>query len=329
MIKKRYCLQIICGYFVYEEDCCLLFAHKKILVTGSSGQVGSAVMGRLVKNGLRAYGMDIKSPKQTEDFIFLQADLTEENSLFKLKNTLEEVEILIHLASEVSSNKNIVEEGLRSISTNIIGTLNLLKYLPRLEQICFSSSYMIYGKPIKIPVNESHQTNPQNIYGVSKLVTEKLLEVFSTKKNITLTILRFMGIYGPGTPINGRAIPTFVELIGNDKNPIIFGNGISKRNHVYIDDAVQSILLSLEKERSGIFNIGGNESISNLKLIEIINEIMHKNIKPIFKEHSPETDFVVDISLAEKELGFSSNINIREGLIRQINEWKIQNRHDI
>ena len=143
-----------------------------------------------------------------------------------------------------NNSHNLIEDGIESIDINIQGTLNLLEYLPNIQHVCFASSYIVYDKPRVNLVNETYPTEPTNIYGISKLVTEKFLQVYAQQQNILLNILRFMGIYGPSTPDNGRAIPTFIKMIASDKRPILYGTGKARRNHVYIDDAIEAFLIT-------------------------------------------------------------------------------------
>ena len=186
----------------------------------------------------------------------------------------------------------------------------------------FASSYMVYGSSKTNLINENHPTLPQNIYGVSKLIAEKYLKIFSQKINFTLCVLRFMGIYGPETPLSDRAIPTFIHLIESNQKPVLFGTGNAKRNHVYIDDAVNALVSSLQIKNSVVLNIGGSDPISNLELIQTINEIMKKSIEPQYeKTNDDEFDFIVDITNARREIGFFPKTNMKTGLTAQI-EYK-------
>ena len=226
---------------------------EKILVTGASGQIGTFLVKKLNQNKKKIVGLDIIKPKNN-NFPFLKIDLKNKNELKKSYKELEDIEILIHLASTVNSGQDLSSNGIDSVNLNIHGTLNLLENLPNLKQISFASSYMVYGKPKKIKINETHPTDPENIYGASKLITEKILQVFSEKKKINLKILRFMGIYGIVSPYVKQAIPSFIEKMLDKKNPIIFGTGNVKRNHIYIDDAIDAIIISINNKFNNKFN---------------------------------------------------------------------------
>ena len=302
---------------------------KKILVTGISGQIGRFLSQKLLEKKKSFIGLDVVDSNNVE-FSFIKTDLGRKTELEKFKHELNEIDTLIHLATKVNSSDNIVEDGIDSVDMNLHNIFNLIEMLPCLKQICFTSSYMVYGKPIANPVNENHSTEPMNTYGVSKLITEKFLQVFTKKKNVELTILRFMGIYGLENPYVKQAIPSFIEKIENDKNPIVFGTGSSRRNHIYIDDAIDAILASLNQKKSGVFNIGGPDAPSNLELIDIINKNMNKEIKPIFKNSiNQEYDFVVNTHNANSKLDFNAKIGIKKGIEKSIERYRKLKRNDI
>jgi UDP-glucose 4-epimerase len=301
---------------------------EKILVTGASGQIGTFLIKKLNQNKKKIIGLDIIEPKNV-NFPFLKIDLKNKNRFKKFYKELEDIEILIHLASTVNSGQDLSSNGIDSVNLNIHGTLNLLENLPNLKQISFASSYMVYGKPERKLINETHATNPENIYGASKLITEKILQVFSEKKKINLKILRFMGIYGIVSPYVKQAIPSFIEKILDRKNPIVFGTGNVKRNHIYIDDVIDAIIISINNKFNNKYNIGGIDAPSNLELIKIINNEIGTKIKPNFiNSKNKEYSFITDINNANKKLGFKPKVGIKEGIQKTVNEYRKLRKND-
>ena len=298
-----------------------MLKDQSILITGAAGQIGRFLVKRLCKLGFNVSCLDIKGSVDSADFNFLKADIRDKTSLEVHKSILKDVKVVVHLASVINNTQNVVDDAMASIEINVQGTLNLLEYLPDLQHICFASTYMVYGIPHSNPVNEVHPTNPSNIYGASKLIAEKFLQVYASRRNITLSILRFMGIYGPETPDGERAIPTFIKLTASEKSPLLFGTGKARRNHIYIDDAIDAILATLRAKKLGIFNIGGNDAPSNLELVALINDIMGKKVIPTFKPEYEEHDFILDISLAHDKIGFVPTVSMREGLKAEIDNW--------
>ena len=154
-------------------------SNDQILVTGVSGQVGQFLAKRFEESELKIMGLDIKQPTHTSNIDFIHANLTDKDSLNIHKEKLNSITVLIHLASFVNDTNDIVQHSVDSIELNIKGMLNLLEFLPNLKHVTFASSYMVYGHPKTNPIDEHHPTNPQNIYGVSKLIAEKFLQICS------------------------------------------------------------------------------------------------------------------------------------------------------
>jgi len=289
-----------------------------ILVTGGLGQVGRFLVRNLIKKNENFLVLDKRESDEFTDVKIIHPEITKKESFEKYKSELEEISTLVHLASFITNDRDVIKSGPESIDLNIKGTINLVEFLPNLKNICFSSTYMVYGTPTTNPITEEHPTNPNVVYGASKLATEKYLQIFAKESGINLLILRLMGIYGVEKP-HGQAIPSFIKSIANDHGPTIFGTGKERRNHLHIDDAINAILVSINSKKSGIFNIGGPNSPSNLELIKQINNNFGKKIEPFFKEKTSSAyDFITDISKARNELGFSPQVTIEQGISKAV-----------
>ena len=290
----------------------------RLLITGISGNIGNELSKKLKKEEIDFLGLDIVNNKMNSKKI-ISNDITKLKNLLKEKK-LKKIDTLIHLASKINDEKDITKIGLESIDVNIKGTINLLNSLPNLKNILFASSYMVYGIPLQNPIKENHKLEPQNVYGISKVITEKYLQVFCKEKKIELTIFRFMGIYGFSENYTSQAIPIFINKIKNNEKPTIFGDGNQKRNHLYVDDAIDAIITWLKNTKAGIFNIGGADTPTNLELISLINKKMSKKVQPIFVNQE-QHDFIADISNMKKILKFTPRIKIKDGINKTIEKF--------
>lgn len=306
---------------------------KRILITGAGGQLGRALTAHLMDFdgeilALDLVGIDDLPGKMT----FIKVDLTNEDDIRTYQSEFSQVDYLIHLASIVEDSRNIKKDAAASIDIDILGTLTLLKYLPALKGICYSSSYMVYGPTVQLPIAEDHPTNPFNIYGTCKLACEHLLRLYGQRNDIPVTILRYTGMYGPGTPADSkRLIPSFIRLAADQKPPTIFGDGTEQREALYIDDAAEAILSAVQGAQRGIsgtFNISSGRAFTVKELAGLVIQLSAAEdgpaLEPEYQKHpdfdsSKLTHLKVDISKAEKELGFVPKYSLKEGLAEHIN----------
>ncbi len=303
---------------MYNKQIIIASNNMKLLITGISGNIGNELSKRLEEEEIDFLGLDVVNNKMNSKKIIYN-DITNLKNLLQEKK-LKKIDTLIHLASKISHENDVTKIGLESIDVNIKGTINLLNSLPNLKSMLFASSYMVYGIPLQNPIKENHKLEPQNVYGISKAITEKYLQVFCKEKRIELAIFRLMGIYGFSKHYTHQAIPIFIDKIKNNKRPIIFGNGNQKRNHLYVDDSIDAIITWLKNKKSGIFNVGGVDTPTNLELISLINKKMNKKVQPIFVKQG-QYDFIADISKIKKILKFTPKTKIKDGINETIGKF--------
>ena len=168
---------------------------------------------------------------------------------------------------------------------------------------------------------------PISPYGNSKLMNEYIAETEHRINGLNAICLRYFNVYGPRqSPKSEYAgvISKFIEKMINGERPIIYGDGEQTRDFVYVKDVVNANILAMESEKvkSGVFNIGtGNETSIN-ELVRTINEILEKNIEPIY-EPAREGDIkrsVADITKAKRKLGYKPRYTLKDGLKKTI-EW--------
>lgn len=233
--------------------------------------------------------------------------------------SLPPIHCLIHLAAAMpefhtSDLYTIVREN---VHTNILGTTNLLNALPYLRYICFASSVSVYG-PQQTPITEAQHPEPETIYGMSKLVAEKILQKHTDGK-IPLTILRFSAIYGQGEPHN-----MFLTRMIHDakKGKInLINEGEDVRDVLFIDDAARAIACAIEKKKDGIFNISSGQGISIRNYADLIATYCPAKIiyTSTAQKRSTPTSLIYNNEKARRHLDFTPRINIKEGLHRTVN----------
>ena len=292
----------------------------KVLITGGTGFIGSALVRRLVNKGEKV-GLvvrkesDIWRIKDLEKNIdFFKGDLTEKRSLEKIFSEYLP-DFVYHFATYgnfIGSQKN--EDKI--FSTNVKGTKNLVEAARNTPVINFGSSseYGLKNKPMK----ETDSCNPGNLYGKAKL--EQTLYC----KDHEIPTLRIFSAYGPREE-NKRLIPT---LILSKLNGGKVSLRESVRDYIYVEDIVESVLNSTEKfpEIKGeIINIGSgiqNHTSDLLKYLDKINP-GKLNINWNFQEVQKEPEvWVSDISKAEKLIKWKPQTSLGEGLKKSYIWWE-------
>jgi len=287
----------------------------KVLVTGASGQIGSYVLEKFVDK-YEAVGIDIKPPSVEElrEFVLL-GDL---KSFEICENVVKDVDVVIHLAAQVSVERSW-KYPIFDAENNIIATLNLLKASMErsIKKFIYISSAAVYGNPRYVPIDENYPTNPISPYGVSKLTGEYYCKVFSNK--LHTIIIRPFNVFSarvdPNSSYSG-VIPKFILRAKQNLCPIIYGDGKQTRDFIHVKDVVGFIEIALKKGKSGeAYNVGTGKETSILELARLIMNIAGIKGELIFKKPR-EGDIrrsCADISKAKK-LGFKPKTNLKEDL---------------
>ncbi len=196
----------------------------KVLVTGSSGQLGSFVCELLAKDGNVA-GLDIRpQPHRHLKGMSLLGDITKPADV---REALAGVEAVIHCAAQVSVEKSL-QDPLSDSRSNVLGTVNLLHESVQagVRKFIYVSSAAVYGAPKRIPIDEDHPTHPMSNYGVSKLSGEKYALAYAGTSSMEVVAVRPFNFYSiradPESPYSG-VITKFVNRLKARKPPIIEG----------------------------------------------------------------------------------------------------------
>lgn len=280
---------------------------KRILVTGSSGFIGS----RLVMT-LRNHGFIV------EEFDRHMGDISSHQFSY------DHLDHIVHLASLVFVPASW-ENPASFYQTNVLGTVNILELCRKMNcPITYLSSY-VYGTPQYLPVDENHPVLPASPYNHSKLLAEDTCRYYSTTFNFPATVLRPVNIFGPNQN------PDFLipKIIGQAFDPAVDTIEVidlrPKRDFLFIDDLINAIIKSFGLDRFDIYNIGSGYSISVEELIKTILAVSGID-KPYYApniERKNETwDVYNDISKIRKQLGWQPETGFAEGIKICIDEYR-------
>lgn len=300
--------------------------HKRVLVTGGAGFIGSNLARYLSKQQNQVIVLDDLSTGRKEniqDLIddkkieFLKGSITD---LDLLLDTFRNVEYVFHEAALPSVPRSI-KDPLTSNNVNINGTLNVLVAAKDtgVKKVIYASSSSVYGDTPTLPKLESMIPHPLSPYAITKLTGEYYCQVFTGVFHLPTVVLRYFNVYGPyqdPTSEYAAVIPKFITRVMNDQSPIVYGDGKQTRDFTYVDDVIQANILAAESSTTGVFNAAGGRRITINELATTVMNLCGKTLDITYKESRPGdiTHSLADSTKARNAFGFTLKYNIEEGL---------------
>ena len=302
----------------------------KILVTGGAGFIGSHLVDRLVQEGHQVSVIDNlstgkrKNVNKQAQFYKMDIQSRTIEKVFRKERPI----VLVHLAAQMNIRVS-TEDPAFDAAVNIFGTLQLLDHAVRhgVRKVVFASSGgAIYGEHDTLPAKESHQTDPLSPYGISKLAGEKYLAYYSFVSGLRYVALRFGNVYGPRQEPEGEAgvIAIFSRQMLKGHQPVINGTGMQTRDFVYVDDVVESIMITLAQDVQGVYNVGTGQETSVNDCYKILKDLTGSECKEV---HGPakkgeQHRSVLDVSKIREELEWDPQVSLSDGLARTVDFFK-------
>jgi UDP-glucuronate decarboxylase len=305
---------------------------KRILVTGGAGFIGSHLCDALIKEGHEVVCLDnlftgskanVAAHLGNSRFEFVRHDVTQ--------SVLLEVDQIYHLACPASP-VHYQHNPVKTIKTNVIGTINMLGLAKRVQApFLLASTSEVYGDPLEHPQRESYwgQVNPigpRSCYDEGKRVAEALAVNYRLQNGVKSTIVRIFNTYGPRMLFNdGRVVSNFIVQAIKGEDLTIYGDGSQTRSFCYVDDLVAGLIAALNKEDFyGPVNLGNPEELTIAGLAKLVLELVGSKSKLVFRP-LPQDDPTrrrPDITLAQKDLGWQPKVAVKEGLVRTIEDFR-------
>lgn len=299
------------------------------LVTGGAGFIGSHLVKVLVDRGDNVTVLDDFSVGRMEH---LNSLLNIENievvkgsvcDISLVRKLMSRTDTVFHLAVQclVKCNENPV----LAHEVNVGGTFNTcLAAYESHAKIVYISSSEVYGT-YEVPITENLPTEPQSIYGLSKLMGEEHVKHFNEYYKVPAVIIRPFNAYGPNHRNDqySAVITAFIRRLENGEYPIIEGTGEQSRDFTYVTDTAEGIALLSKLEHGEIVNIGSGKATTIKDLATTLLEIYGMEKKFIFTEPRPNDVFKLepDTSLA-KSYGYKPSIALNEGLRKYVAWWR-------
>ncbi|MGH2415494.1 MAG: UDP-glucuronic acid decarboxylase family protein [Microcystaceae cyanobacterium] len=295
----------------------------RILVTGGAGFIGSHLIDRLMADGHEVLCLDnfytghkrnIVKWLNHPYFELIRHDITEPIRL--------EVDQIYHLACPASPI-HYQFNPVKTIKTNVIGTLNMLGLAKRVKaRFLLASTSEVYGDPEVHPQPEEYRGNVNCIgirscYDEGKRVAETLAFDYHRDNKVDIRVARIFNTFGPRMLENdGRVVSNFVAQALQGQPLTVYGDGSQTRSFCYVSDLVEGLIRLMNNDFIGPVNLGNPGEYTILELAQIIQEMIDPNAELVFnplpqddpKQRQP------DITRAKTWLGWEPTIPLREGL---------------
>jgi UDP-glucose 4-epimerase len=306
-------------------------SHDHILVTGSSGSIGTELSNQLIDQGYRVTGVDWESNRWSDRI----NDRT--NNLDLRDDTLPDqlpadVDLIIHLSANARVYKLI--EHPDKARDNFLMTFNILEYAREIvADLIFVSSREVYGNHKKIIHDETDTfvDECESPYTASKVGGEAMASSYANCYHIHTSVIRFSNVYGR-YDVSDRVVPLFIAQAVHDQPLTVYG-GNKILDFTYIDDCVRGVLAvinNFRKARGTTFNIASGEGSSLVDVAQIVCDTADSNSSiEIDETRTGEVSrFIADTTKARRILGHDSKYSLQQGIQKTVEWYDEQDLYD-
>jgi len=306
-----------------------------ILVTGGAGFIGSYVIEELIPlqpkkiiiidNFIRGTTVNMKNFYKNPLIEFHQGDIRDTDLLEKC---ITGTDYIFHMAAlRINACAANPREGF-DVMLKATFELASLCVKHKVKKVIYSSSASVYGLAQHFPTPETDNPyNNQTFYGAAKMWGEQLFRSFKFMYGLDFVALRYFNAYGPRMDTDGKYTEVMIkwlDCIRDGKNPLIYGDGSTTMDFVYVGDIAKANIAALQEDVTDeVFNIGNREETSLKELLVVLLKVNNSNLTPEFREENsinPVSRRLADISKAKKLLHFTPTICLEKGM-KSLSEW--------
>mgnify|MGYP001397853129 CR=1 FL=1 len=306
----------------------------KIVITGGLGFIGSHLSDLLSKQNhqiilvSKSLRKKANIPNKPKNVKIEKLDVT---NFTKLGEFLEKTkpDIIIHLAGNTSHSASF-EKPLSDVNVNAKSTLFMLEKIRSLNKKCkfiLGSTFIVVGKPKKLPVNENSICEPTTIYGANRLLSEYYCKIFHQVYGIDTRIFRITNSYGPREQIipKKNAVNFIIHSALKDKEITIYEKGKFFRDLIYVSDVVSGINSILRKGKPGnLYWISSGKKTWFYDLAKLLQKNANCKINfvssPTYTKKVDVGNFIVNNSKL-KSLGWKPKISLEDGIKKTLESF--------
>jgi len=316
----------------------------RVLITGIMGFIGSHLAQKLVDENVEVYGVVRRVASRNMDVIhnllqdttLISGDISDYVSILNAVKTANP-DVIFHLAA-LSPVRDSFERPFEYQHANYIGTMNIAHSLlelqdPQTRKLIAASTAEVYGIQPNVPLKENLPLHPSSPYAVSKAAADLYLRMMFNSFNLNGTILRPTNSYGRKFDTSFIVEYIVTQMLKGQK--VYIGSPGSVRDYMYVDDHVNSYMLSMTNANANgqVYNVGTGIGVSNKELaIMIANKVGFDEKNLVFGSYPPgypyrplisdQTSIVLDSTKIRKELGWKPTVSLAEGIDRVISYFR-------
>jgi UDP-glucose 4-epimerase len=317
------------------------YRGRPVLITGGAGFIGSNLAHRLVDLGadvlvvdslLPDYGGNLFNLADIEDRVRINiADVRQGTTMNYLVRGRD---VIFNLAGQVS-HIDSMQDPHTDLEINCRSQLTILEACRQhnaATKVVFASTRQVYGRPARLPVDESHLVRPTDINGINKAAGENYHLVYNNVFGVRACALRLTNVYGPRQLIRHNRqgfIGWFIRLALEGAEIQIYGDGSQIRDFVYVDDAAEAFLLAGMQDtcNGDVFNVGGREPMTHRDLVTLLIDAAGQGTVrhvpwPADKQRIDIGSFYSDSSKFTAATGWRPATGLGEGLRRTLDYYR-------
>lgn len=316
------------------------FNNKKVLITGGLGFIGSNLAIRLIEAGAKVTLVDSLIPTYGGNLFNIEpvkyrarVNISDVRDPHAMKYLVAGQDYLFNLAGQ-TSHLDSMEAPETDLNINVLAQLHILEacrhHNPDLRLV-FASTRQIYGKPLQIPVDESHPLNPVDVNGINKLAGEQYHRLYYDVYGIRSSILRLTNTYGPRMRIKDARqtfLGIWIRRLLEGLPMQIFGDGKQVRDYNYVEDVVDALLITALSDNSygQVYNLGSEEDLSLSITAQIMTEIHDGSFEyvpfPSSRKSIDIGDYQGSFEKIKSQLGWLPRTSFRDGMRETIAYYK-------
>ncbi|HVK59559.1 MAG TPA: SDR family NAD(P)-dependent oxidoreductase [Candidatus Kapabacteria bacterium] len=314
-----------------------MYKHKRALITGGAGLIGSHIADKLVADGFeeivildnftRGRQQNLEAATPSGKVTLVEGDI---RNMEDVRDVMDGIDIVFHEAAiritQCAEDPRLAHDVLAT------GTLNILEasVAAKVKRVVYASSASIYGQAEEFPTTENHHGyGNRTIYGAIKLYGEGLLRSYYEMFGLNYVALRYFNVYGPRMDAYGvytEVMIRWMERLSKGQPCLILGDGSQTMDFVYVDDVARANIIAANSSiTDDVINVASGTETSLKELAETLGKVMGVTLPPEYgpaRKATPVWRRLAEVSKAQKRLGFKTQVSLEQGLRELVDWWK-------